>query len=40
LYRRLAGLPSAEQRDRLRQLLVVPAGSRRSPLDRLRRGPT
>src|SRR6266542_1178592 len=31
LYRRLAGLPSAEQRDRLRQLLVVPAGSRRSP---------
>jgi TnpA family transposase len=40
LYRRLAGLPSAEQRDRLRQLLVVPAGSRRSQLDRLRRGPT
>ena len=40
LYRRLAALPSAEQRDRLRQLLVVPAGSRRSPLDRLRRGPT
>src|SRR6266567_2714983 len=40
LYRRLAGLPSAEQRDRLSHLLVVPAGSRRSPLDRLRRGPT
>ena len=40
LYRRLAGLPSAEERDRLRQLLVVPAGSRRSPLDRLQRGPT
>jgi len=40
LHRRLAGLPSVEQRDRLRQLLAVPAGSRRSPLDRLRRGPT
>jgi hypothetical protein len=40
LYRRLASLPSAAQRDRLRQLLVVPAGGRRSPLDRLRRGPT
>jgi len=43
LHRRLAGLPSVEQReqrDRLRQVLAVPAGSRRSPLDRLRRGPT
>ena len=40
IYRTLAALPSEEQRDRLRQLLVVPAGSRRSPLDQLRRGPT
>src|SRR5438128_896448 len=40
LYRTLAALPSEEQRDRLRQVLVVPAGSRRSPLDQLRRGPT
>jgi hypothetical protein len=40
LYRTLAVLPSEQQRDRLRQLLVVPAGSRRSPLDQLRRGPT
>ncbi len=40
LYRTLAALPSEEQRDRLRQVLVVPAGSRRSPLDHLRRGPT
>jgi hypothetical protein len=40
LYRTLAVLPSEEQRDRLRQLLVVPAGGRRSPLDQLRRGPT
>jgi TnpA family transposase len=40
LHRTLAALPSEEQRDRLRQLLVVPAGIRRSPLDQLRRGPT
>ncbi len=40
LYRTLIALPSEEQRDRLRHLLVVPAGSRRSPLDQLRRGPT
>ena len=40
LYRTLAALPSEEQRDRLKQVLVVPAGSRRSPLDQLRRGPT
>jgi hypothetical protein len=40
LYRTLGALPSEEQRDRLRQVLVVPAGSRRSPLDQLRRGPT
>ena len=40
LYRKLAALPSDEQRDRLRNLLTVPAGSRRSALDQLRRGPT
>jgi hypothetical protein len=40
LYRKLARMPSAEQRDRLTELLVVPAGARRSALDRLRRGPT
>ena len=38
LYRKLARMPSAEQRDRLKELLVVPAGARRSALDRLRRG--
>jgi hypothetical protein len=40
LYRKLARKPSAEQRDQLNELLVVPAGARRSTLDRLRRGPT
>jgi Domain of unknown function (DUF4158) len=40
LYRKLARMPSVEQRDRLKELLVVPAGARRSALDRLRRGPT
>ena len=40
LYRKLARKPSAEQRDQLKELLVVPAGARRSTLDRLRRGPT
>jgi TnpA family transposase len=40
LYRTLAALPSREQRDRLTALLQIPAGSRRSPLDRLRRSPT
>jgi len=40
LYQKLARMPSAEQRDRLKELLVVPAGARRSALDRLRRGPT
>jgi hypothetical protein len=33
-------MPSAEQRDQLKELLIVPAGARRSALDRLRRGPT
>ncbi len=36
----VAHMPSAEQRDRLKELLVVPTGARRSALDRLRRGPT
>ena len=40
LYRKLVALPSVEQRDRPRALLVVPAGARQSPLDQLRRGPT
>src|SRR5919199_2232736 len=40
LYRRLARLPSTEQRAGLEALLVIPAGARRSPLDRLRHGPT
>ncbi len=40
LYRKLARMPSAEQRDRLKELLTVSAGARRSALDRLRRGPT
>jgi hypothetical protein len=40
LYRKLACMPSTAQRDRLKELLVVPAGARRSALDRLRRGPT
>jgi hypothetical protein len=40
LYRALTALLSEEQRDRLRQLLVMPPGSRRSPLDRLRQRPT
>jgi hypothetical protein len=32
LYRKLARMPSAEQRDRLKELPVVPAGARRSNL--------
>jgi TnpA family transposase len=40
LYRKLARMPSATQRDQLKELLAVPAGARRSALDRLRRGPT
>src|SRR5947209_1552197 len=39
LYRKLLRKQSAERRDQLTQLLVAPAGARRSPLDRLRRGP-
>jgi hypothetical protein len=40
LYRKLARMPSAEQLNQLKELLVVPAGGRRFALDRLRRGPT
>jgi hypothetical protein len=40
LYRKLARKLSAEQRDQLKELLVVRARARRSTLDRLRRGPT
>jgi len=40
LHRKLARMLSAEQRAELKELLVVPAGARRSALDRLRRGPT
>lgn len=40
LWQRLAAAPSDEQRTKLDQLLVVPAGQRVSPLERLRRGPT
>lgn len=39
LWRRLATLPSPEQRVQLDALLIVPDGLRQSPLDRLRRGP-
>ena len=40
LWRVLAASPSVEQRARLEALVLVPEGSRQSPLDRNRRGPT
>jgi len=40
LWQALAAAPDAAQIARLEDLLVVPAGQRSSPLDRLRRGPT
>ncbi len=39
LWRTLAALPSAGQRERLERLVVVPEGSRTSPLDQLRHAP-
>lgn len=40
LWQALAAAPDAGQMARLDGLLVIPAGERSSPLDRLRRGPT
>jgi hypothetical protein len=39
LWRRLTKQVTPEQRERLEQLVVVPANERKSPLDRLRDGP-
>jgi len=39
LWRRLAQLPTPDVEQRLQDLLVIPAGARQSPLDRLRRAP-
>jgi len=39
-WRRLAGLLTPEQSDRLEQLVIRPTGEHQTPLDRLRRGPT
>lgn len=40
LWNNLAGLPSAEQKTRLKSLLLVPEDSHQSNLDRLRQAPT
>jgi len=40
LWRTLAACADPELRQRLNQLLVIPAGARQTPLDRLRRAPT
>ena len=40
LWKQLAALPNAQQRERLEALLVVTEENRQTPLDRLRHGPT
>ena len=40
VWKTLAQLPSAQQRERLEALVLVPEGERYTPLDRLRRGPS